>query len=413
MSNAVPTEQGCSWSKTRNSGAFSIPPEPVIGVYLHVPFCSRKCPYCAFYSELGLDLADRYLAALALDLAKTSDLGPRAYTLFIGGGTPSILSLAQWERLIEILHRRWPDPPVEWTVECNPATLSLEKARFLREAGVNRISLGAQSLDEAVLRRLGRIHDRTDVFRSYDLLRRAGFDNLNLDLMFAVPGQSLESWRDTLRQALALGAEHLSAYELTYEEDTVFFGQLEAGDWQLDEDLGCAMFDALEAAAAHHGLERYEIANFARSLPGHSGPLPAYACQHNVGYWHGRPYLGLGPGASSFLEGVRSRKHADTRLYCDLLERGEAPVEWTDVLSPLARAGEIAAFGLRLLRGWPFELFQTVTHFDLRGPWAADLERLVELGWGDRDALGFRLTGPGLRFADAAGELFLRPDSSP
>jgi oxygen-independent coproporphyrinogen III oxidase len=413
MSSAVPTELVRAGALTRDSAAAGGLPGLACGVYLHVPFCTRKCSYCAFYSEPGLRSVDRYLDALIreLDHAGAAIVQPR--TLFVGGGTPSVLSLRQWERLVEALHRSWSRPPAEWTVECNPATLSLDKARLLRQAGVNRISLGVQSLDEAILQRLGRVHDRTEVIRSFDILRRAGFDNVNLDLMFAVPGQTLDSWLQTLREAVALGSEHLSAYELTYEEDTALYHQLQAGKLDIDEDLASAMFDALHEVTAAHGLHPYEIANFARSHPGHPGPLPAYACQHNVGYWRGWPYLGFGPSASSFADGVRTRKHANTQLYCELLERGEPAIELTDILSPLARAGEIAAFGLRLLVGWPFDQFQKTTGFDLRGPWQGDLDRMVELGWGDLDPFGFRLTPHGLRFADAAAELLLRPDPAP
>jgi oxygen-independent coproporphyrinogen III oxidase len=410
MSSAAPTELDRTRATPRSSTAATGHSGLGYGVYLHVPFCTRKCPYCAFYSEPGLGLIDRYLDALIRELNEAGPAAAQPQTLFVGGGTPSALSLRQWERLIAALHQRWPQTPPEWTVECNPATLSLDKARLLRQAGVNRISLGVQSLDEAILQRLGRAHDRAGVFRSFEILRRAGFDNVNVDLMFAIPGQTLDTWRRTLREAAALGSEHLSAYELTYEEDTAFFEQLQAGEMEVDDALACAMFDALHEVASAHGLYPYEIANFARSHPGHRGPLPAYACQHNVGYWRGRPFLGLGPSASSFINGVRTRKHANTRLYCELLERGEPAIEVTDVLSPLARAGEIAAFGLRLLVGWPFDQFEQTTGFDLRGPWQTDLDQLVGLGWGDLDPARFRLTPRGLRFADAAAELLLRPD---
>ena len=413
MFSADPTDPIRIGAAVRSSAAACDVSGPGYGVYLHVPFCARKCAYCAFYSEPGLRLVDRYLGALIREWDAAGGAVVQPWTLFIGGGTPSVLSLHQWERLIEALHRCWHQPPAEWTVECNPATLSPDKARLLRQAGVNRISLGVQSFDEAILQRLGRAHNRAEVIRSFKILRCAGFDNVNLDLMFAVPGQTLDSWRQTLREAVALGSEHLSAYELTYEEDTALFHQLQAGELDLDEDLASAMFDTLHEVAATHGFDAYEIANFARSHPGHPGPLPAYACQHNVGYWRGRPYLGLGPSASSFIDGVRTRKHANTQLYCELLERGEPAIELTDTLSPLARAGEIAAFGLRLLIGWPFDQFQKTTGFDLRGPWQGDLDRMVELGWGDLDPFRFRLTPKGLRFADAAAELLLRPDPAP
>src|SRR5689334_2081978 len=172
--------------------------EPQVrSLYIHVPFCARKCEYCAFYSEAAKgDRIERYVAALGRELELVADrLAPAPDTIFFGGGTPSLLSLAQWASLLATMKRLRLLGASEWTIECNPATVSLDKARLWREHGVNRVSMGVQSLDEALLDRLGRVHSRDMVFRSFDLLRQAGFDNLNVDLMFAIPGQTLEVWR--------------------------------------------------------------------------------------------------------------------------------------------------------------------------------------------------------------------------
>jgi oxygen-independent coproporphyrinogen-3 oxidase len=349
----------------------------------------------------------RYVDALRreLDLV-AADLNP--VTLFFGGGTPSLLPLPLWEQVIDALRAHGLAAPAEWTIECNPATVSREKAAFWRASGVNRISLGVQSLDEVLLDRLGRIHSREAVFASFDLLRQAGFDNINLDLMFAIPGQTLAEWRRTLAEALALQSEHLACYEVIYEEDTPLFLQLAAGRIDQDEDLACAMYDELLEQAAARGLHQYEIANFARHTTGAPGDLPDRACRHNVNYWRGGPFHGLGPSASGYTGGIRTRNAANTRRYCDRLEQGQRPVDDRDVLSPIARAGEIAAFGLRMNRGWRFDAFTAVTGFDLRDSWAEAMETAASQGWGARDDSGFRLTGEGLRFADAAGALFLR-----
>jgi len=253
------------------------------------------------------------------------------------------------------------------------------------------------------------VHNRAMVFRSFDTLRTAGFENINLDLMFAIPGQTLEVWRATLREALALGSEHVSCYEVIYEEDTPLFHQLQAGKVDINEDLACAMYDELCEQAARHGFHHYEIANFARSRTDHSGPLPTYACRHNITYWRGEPFLGFGPSACSFQQGVRLRNWANTQLYCSRLEEDQLPIESRDTLSPLARAGETAAFGLRMLIGWPYDTFQQITGFDLRVEWKADMASLVDRGWAVQDAAGFRLTPGGLRFADTAAQVFLRP----
>ena len=240
------------------------PVNTVESLYIHVPFCAQKCAYCAFYSEPSSgDLINRYVAALIRELEIVADdLKPK--TVFFGGGTPSLLNLRQWEQILRAMERLHLPGAEEFTVECNPATVSSDKAKLLRDFGVNRVSMGVQSLDESLLDRLGRIHTREMVFKSFDLLRRAGFDNLNLDLMFAIPGQTMDIWRATLTEALALGSEHLSTYEVIYEDDTPLFAQLKAGEFDVDEDLSCAMYEELVAQATAAGFRQYEVANFAR-----------------------------------------------------------------------------------------------------------------------------------------------------
>lgn len=392
--------------------------EPITSLYVHVPFCARKCSYCAFYSEASNgELVNRYVAALAREMERVADsLKPQ--TVFFGGGTPSLLNLRQWETVLDAMDRLGLSGAAEWTVECNPATVSLEKARLLRASGVNRISMGVQSLKEELLEKLGRIHTREMVFRSFEILRQAGFDNVNLDLMFGIPGQSLADWRDTLAEVLALGSEHLSCYEVIYEEDTPLYEQLRAGQFEVDEDLTCTMYEELLEAAAQAGFEQYEVANFARkgeqrvaaralrcSVDTH---VTALACRHNVNYWRGGFFHGLGPSATSYVEGERSRNVSNTTLYCERVERGEPATESRERLVPTARAGETAAFGLRMIAGWPFEQFRQVTGYDLRQDWSGEMEELIRRGWGRRGAERFQLTAQGLRFADAAAQLFLR-----
>jgi oxygen-independent coproporphyrinogen-3 oxidase len=425
----------------------------ISSLYLHVPFCAQKCAYCAFYSEPSSgDLVNRYVAALIREMEiGANDLQPE--TIFFGGGTPSLLNLRQWEKILrameklnllgarpvgttcrssETAQQRSPTE-FEFTVECNPATISSDKAKLLRDFGVNRISLGVQSLDEKLLDRLGRIHTRKMVFKSFDLLRQAGFDNLNLDLMFAIPGQTMDDWRATLNEALALGTEHLSCYEVIYEDDTPLFAQLQAAEFEVDEDLACAMYDELIERATAVGFQQYEIANFARDkriadcrLPIANSDWPdrspaeeignwklevgnpQFACKHNVNYWRGGSFYGLGPSATSYVRGVRTKNWANTQLYCEQLEKGNRAIESREELPPLKRAGETAAFGLRMTAGWPFEEFRRTTNLDLRREWSAEMNQLAERGWGEISSDHFRLTSQGLRFADAAAELFLR-----
>jgi oxygen-independent coproporphyrinogen-3 oxidase len=378
--------------------------------YVHVPFCAQKCSYCAFYShppEPGL--ADRYVHALGSELRlRTARLARAPRTIFFGGGTPTLLTIRQWEQVFEAFEAHGLTGAAEWTVECNPATLSSDKARLLRARGVNRVSMGVQSMDPRLLDRLGRAHTREMVFRSFDILRAAGFHNINLDLMFAIPGQDLDCWQGTLTEVLALGSEHVSCYEVIYEEDTPLYRQLQAAEFSVDEDLACAMYETLLDRAAAAGLRQYEVANFARDTEsGDPGPVPAHACRHNIAYWRGTPFVGLGPSAASFLDGRRTKNWSNTTLYCERVEAGQAPIESVDRLPPRRRAGEIAAFGLRMTRGWDFREFEHATGFALEAQWGAELDELAGRGWGLRTGQGFRLTTAGLRFADAAAELFL------
>jgi oxygen-independent coproporphyrinogen III oxidase len=377
-------------------------------LYVHVPFCAKKCAYCAFYSEAGEgELVNRYVEALVREMEWVAgDLKPK--TIFFGGGTPSLLNLRQWERVLETMRRLGWQEAAEWTVECNPATVSLDKAKLLREGGVNRISMGAQSFDEALLDRLGRVHSRQMIFKSFDILRAAGFDNLNVDLMFAIPGQTMDSWRQTLAEAVALGSEHLSCYEVIYEEDTPLFEQLRAGAVRVDEDLACAMYDELLLAAADGGFQQYEVANFARHAGATPAETPDRACRHNVNYWRGGSFHGLGPSASGYVRGIRTRNWSNTTKYCEQLESGRRAIESSEQLAPLARAGEIAAFGLRMNAGWPLDQFRRRTGYDLRREWKPEIERMIELGYGALDPQRFYLTDKGLRFADWAGAEFLR-----
>ena len=382
----------------------------VQSLYVHVPFCATKCEYCAFYSEASSgEQMNRYVDALIREMELVAPaVQPR--TVFFGGGTPSILSLEQWQRIFTAMERLDLLGADEWTVECNPATVSSDKARLFRQFGVNRISMGVQSLNADLLVRLGRIHSREMVFKSFDRLRDAGFDNINIDLMFAIPGQTMEMWQATMEEAIALGSEHLSCYEVIYEEDTPLYEQLQAGEFDVDEALACAMYDRLIDTAAAAGYAQYEVANFARDDAKPKAELPSHACRHNINYWRGGTCQALGPSASGFVDGRRIRNVSNTERYCEQLALGQRAHESVEQLSPLASAGETAAFGLRMNAGWPFDTFTRVTRHDLRNEWAGDMQRAVDSGWGEQSAERFHLTREGLRFADTVAEWFIRPE---
>ena len=382
----------------------------VSSLYVHVPFCATKCEYCAFYSEASNgEQMSRYVDALIREMELVaSSISPK--TVFFGGGTPSLLSLENWRRIMNAMERLDLLGADEWTVECNPATVSSEKANLFRQYGVNRISMGVQSLDESLLLRLGRIHTRDMVFKSFKRLRDAGFDNINLDLMFAIPGQTMKIWKATIEEAIAFGSEHLSCYEVIYEEDTPLFEQLQAGEFDVDEPLSCEMYDELISTASSAGYVQYEVANFAKNGETDLPKLPSYACKHNVNYWQGGECLALGPSASGFVDGRRIRNVANTERYCQQLELGNRAHETVEQLSPLALAGETAAFGLRMNAGWEFDFFKKVTGYDLRIEWMDDMQRSLDSHWAVKTEESFFLTREGLRFADLVAEWFIRPD---
>jgi len=388
------------------------PPARVNSLYIHVPFCAQKCEYCAFFSEASSgELINRYVAALVRELEMVAgDLQPQ--TVFFGGGTPSLLNLRQWETILRAMEKLNLLGAAEFTIESNPATVSRDKSKLLRDFGVNRISMGVQSLDERLLERLGRVHSREMVFKSFDILRAAGFDNVNLDLMFAIPSQTMEVWQNSLHEVIAMQSEHLSSYEVIYEDDTPLFHQLQAGEFSVDEDLAYDMYEELIAQATNAGFQPYEIANFARNTPASPadspGEIPSRACRHNVNYWRGGDYHGLGPSATGYVRGVRTKNWANTQLYCEQLEKNQRAIESREELSPLRRAGETAAFGLRMNAGWPLAEYQRNTGFDLKEDWGSEIKQLVERGWGKLSDDRFQLTRAGLRFADAAAEMFLR-----
>lgn len=381
---------------------------PVHSLYCHVPFCASKCSYCAFFSHApDRETVDRFVAALVSELTMVADeLTPQ--TIFFGGGTPSILNLRQWETILEAMRRLGLDGAREWTVECNPATVSADKAKLLHEGGVTRISMGVQSLDEALLDRLGRVHSRAMVFKSYDILRKAGFERVNLDLMFAIPSQTMPVWQETLRETIAMQPEHLSCYEVIYEQDTPLYEQLQAGEFDVQEELACDMFEELVRVAGEQGFYQYEVANFGRHQGAGAFDIPDEACLHNVNYWRGGDYHGLGPSATGYVRGVRTTNIRNTEAYCATLEKGDRAIDQIEELEPLKRAGEMAAFGLRMNAGWPFEAFEQATGFDLRDEWGGTMEMQVNQGHGVLEEGGFRLTPQGLRFADAAAAEFLR-----
>ncbi len=343
------------------------------GLYVHVPFCLRKCAYCDFYSiPAAPDAVAAYLDALARELA----LAPAGFlptTLFIGGGTPTALPAADLGALLDLLRARVDVARVtEWTCEANPGTVDPDKIGILKQAGVNRISLGAQSFDAQTLRLLGRIHAPDQVATAMQDLRAAGFGNINLDLIYGVPGRSLSQWGIDLAAALDLAPEHLAAYGLTLEPGTPLAQACGQGQVaEAPDDDFCDQYEELRRLAAQRGFHHYELSNFSR---------PGFECRHNLIYWEGAPYLGFGPAAHSYWAGRRFGNVRDLAAYCRGLAAGTPVREYDDDLDPAARARELLILGLRKPDGVDRAAFQALTGFDYQDLVGPAIRRLVAQG---------------------------------
>ncbi len=348
------------------------------GLYIHVPFCARKCAYCAFFSRMAEPGAtEAWLGGVARELAELpTDFVPE--TVFIGGGTPTELTESALARLLELIHARVRLSAVtEWTCEANPGTLTAAKAARLRGAGVNRLSIGAQSFDDATLRRLGRIHDAAAIPAAVELARAAGFENLSLDLIYGVPDTSSATFRASLAEAMALGPEHISCYCLEVEPDTPFARWAAAERVEIDEEEQREQFYAARRELSAAGWNHYEISNFAR---------PGRECRHNLLYWSGGEYMGVGPAAHSHWRG---------RRWGNTAELPEWRREFTEELEPEAKARETLVMGLRRIRGWGRGEFRERTGYDYEALRGAEIARAAEAG-------GRVVTPERVRLADGA-----------
>lgn len=320
---------------------------PIRHLYVHIPFCARICPYCAFYKERAdPSQTERFCAALLQEL---SDLNQRfllqPHTIFFGGGTPSALSRSRLQMLLTGFADKLDLTQLsEWTLEANPGSVSPAKAKMLRASGVNRISLGVQSWDDELLRVLGREHNAAQAELSYGILREAGFSNVNVDLMFGLPNQTLAQWETTLARTIALQPEHVSAYCLTYEEDTEFFLRHARGELRADVEVDANFFETTMQMLEAAGYHQYEISNYARD---------GFASQHNRGYWVGADYLGLGPSAFSTVGFQRLQNVPDYRIYSDRVLAGNSPIVSEETLTPGMKRGEAIALSLRTSTGIP------------------------------------------------------------
>jgi putative oxygen-independent coproporphyrinogen III oxidase len=361
-------------------------------LYVHIPFCARICPYCAFYKERAdSSQTQRFCEALLREIEDASSRFPlKLETIFFGGGTPTALTTAQLEFLLGGMRDRLElSRLAEWTLEANPGSVSPRKAALLREKGVSRISLGVQSWDDELLKLLGREHNAAQAEASFQILRAAGFTNVSIDLMFGLPGQTPAQWEADLEKTIALRPNHISTYCLTYEEDTEFFLRHTRGEFREDPESDAQFLETTMRTLEAAGYEHYEISNYAR---------PSFASAHNRGYWAGDDYLGIGPSAFSTVGMRRLQNVCDYRAYSDRVLRGESAMATTEILTPEMKRTERIALALRTRDG--------IASQELAS-WPAESREFIDLGL-LREANGhFILTPRGKLLADSVAEAFV------
>jgi oxygen-independent coproporphyrinogen-3 oxidase len=378
-----------------------------LGLYVHVPFCASTCDFCAFYQTApSAEGISRYLQSIAAEADLVRWEGRNVATVFWGGGTPGLLSPKDIRALGDIVRPRLGDGLREWTVEMAPASVTEARLDALKEIGVTRISMGAQSFQPALLEGLGRQHTREQVLRAYERIRAADFASVNIDLMFALPGQDEAAWLADLGEALALAPDHLSTYCLTFEEDTKLWVKLSKGQVKLDVEHEARLYETTWASLETAGYGQYEISNFAR---------PGHACLHNLNTWRMQEWVGLGPSAASQHAGLRGANVADLAQWQARLALGERVTEDRVALTPALLAEDALIFGLRLNAG--------VNLAELRGrfpaaPWPAvelQIERLQDAAVAEMANGHLRLTPRGRIIADTVGaeimDAFVDPGS--
>lgn len=366
--------------------------EKTLGLYIHFPFCASKCPYCDFYSGTDGSSAKRYTEAILLHMQDYSQ-STSAYdidTVYFGGGTPTVMPVSGLLRVIDGIYDNYNlRDDAEFTVEANPATVTCAGLKKLRRSGVNRLSMGLQSANDTELKALGRIHTFDEFRESYDLARRAGFRNINVDLMYGIPGQTEDSLAETLAKVVSLEPEHISLYGLRIEDGTPFAER--RGSLALpEEDAECAMYFSAVEFLAENGWAQYEISNFAK---------PGKQCLHNLRYWNCEEYLGFGPGAHSYFGGRRFAYRRDTEAYIQNLEyQGSVP----DILSedyaikPSERLGEYVMLRLRLTEGVDSDAFAAKFGVSFEKMFGKYLPMYLENGFMENNGRKYRFTPKGM-----------------
>lgn len=367
-------------------------------LYIHIPFCKAKCHYCDFASYPGMEaLMEPYFHELNQEIALYGQQysTPSIQTMFIGGGTPSYVPSEYIQGLLEKVYESFSiEEDAEITIEANPGTLTPQKLDMYRSCGINRLSMGVQAWQNDLLSVLGRIHTIEEFLQNFHEARKAGFDNINIDLMFALPGQTLSHWEQTLTSVVELHPEHISCYSLTIEEETPFGKWYASGRLQKTSDmLDREMYHRAIALLRHAGYFHYEISNFSR---------PRYECKHNKVYWNCDSYIGIGAGAHSYIDGIRYANPADLQQYLSVLNKGILPREELERVDRQEAMKEHMIMGLRLIQGISFDEFARKFGQDVRQVFPKQLKKLLHQGLLEQDSQGIRLTCRGLDLANEA-----------
>lgn len=370
------------------------------GIYLHIPFCKQACHYCDFHFSTNLAARNDMVKAMATELAlRKSYIREPVDTIYFGGGTPSMISTADLHALLTAIHNHFEiAPSPEITLEANPDDLDFAQLQLLREAGINRLSIGIQSFHDAVLRYLNRAHTGTAAVTAMRDARRAGFSNISIDLIYAIPEQPDSAWRDNIAQALALQPEHISAYSLTIEKKTVFGHRAAQGSLQaVSDDDAARQLEILVDTLAQSGYEQYEVSNFCK---------PGFYSRHNSSYWQQAPYLGVGPSAHSYDGATRQFNISNNAIYLKMLAQQQIPAQ----LEQLQREDHINEYLLTTLRtswGCDLERLRQVYHYDLISQYPDYLKILFTQGLAIQEGHHLKLTKKGRLLADKiASDLF-------
>ena len=373
------------------------------GIYLHIPFCRSKCFYCDFPSfDCCESLFDDYIAALCREIAvRAGHHSPTAInTVYIGGGTPTLLSQRQLARVSEALYRYWDIAgDAEFSIEANPGTVDLPKLRFLRSLGVNRISFGVQSFNDGLLKSIGRIHSARQAFNAIYSAKLAEFSNINIDLMYGLPRQTTDDWKHALATAVTLEIQHISSYGLKVEEGTPFYALEQQGCLELpSEEDDESMYDTVTCFLPEQGFLRYEISNYA---------LPGCECQHNLKYWRYQSYIGIGAGAHSFDDGRRFANTSDVAEYISRIRGGQSACAFEERPVKEEAMAEFVFLALRTVSGLSFAAFKKQFGIDFLHQYTTVANDLNNSGLLDIRADGAVLTNKGMKFGNAAFAAFL------